>query len=546
MTYAKISEIIKEKQPESTFIFLEKTYALLKEGTHQLSFIERNRLYNAAINRGFEAAKQGARTEFVCAVMLFDLAEKDTTFINKILQTINDNIANFTHCYILAKQRLNDQTLLDHSFRTALRLATIKINSPAICAAILHELPIHSETSVEEITKLFGEEIGSLVSKFLNIRVIKTANSSQYINHLREMVVAMAKDLRVIIIKMCSNIDRMEQYNSTYSADKLHTVATESMEILAPLANVLGIWELRWRLEDLSFRILQPEEYKKINQRFNQDEQKNRQKFIQKMITLIEKEAKNVNIKCQVEGRFKHFYSIYQKMRNKKKAFNEICDVFALRVIVPTIDDCYRMLGVIHQLWRPKKRRMKDYIAAPKSNNYRSLHTTVFGINGRPTEFQIRTKEMDDIANYGIAAHWFYKNPKTKTPNWMQELLLQQQQYKDDEEFLAAFSSKLLQDRIYVYTPKGDVIALPAKSTPVDFAYAIHSEVGHKCAGATINDAQVPLNSPLSTNDVVEIILNRDQAGPKSEWLNFVQTNNAKKHIQEYLDQFPVERSFRL
>jgi len=546
MTYAKISEIIKEKQPQSTFNFLEKTYDLLKDGTHQLSFIDRNRVYNAAINRGYEAAKQGARTEFVCATMLFDLAEKDAAFIPKIFSAVSDNVANFTHCYILAKQRLAEVSQLEHSYRTALRLATIKINFPAICAAMLHELPVHSETSVEEITKLFGDEIGTLVGKFLNIRIIKTANSSQYINHLREMVVAMAKDLRVIIIKMCSNIDRLEQYGVSYSVAKLHEVATESMEILAPLANVLGIWELRWRLEDLAFKILQPEEYKKINQRFNEDEQKNRAKYIQKMIAIIEKEAKNANIKCQIEGRFKHFYSIYQKMRNKKKGFNEICDVFALRVIVPDIDSCYRMLGIVHQLWRPKKRRMKDYIAAPKSNNYRSLHTTVFGFNGRPTEFQIRTKEMDDIANYGIAAHWFYKNPKTKTPNWMQELLVQQQQYKDDEEFLDAFASKLLQDRIYVYTPKGDVIALPSKSTPVDFAYAIHSEIGHKCSAATVNDAPVPLDTILSTNDVVEITLNRDQAGPKAEWLNFVETNNAKKHIQEYLDQFPVERSFRL
>ncbi len=546
MTYAKISEIITQKQPESTFIFLEKTYALLKDGTKELSFIERNRVYNAAINRAYEAALQGARTEFVCATMLFDLAEKTPNFTTKILQTVNDNVANFTYCYILAKQRLTEVSQLDHSYRTALRLATIKINFPAICAAMLHELPIHSDTKVEELAKLFGEEVGTLVTKFLNIRVIKTANSSQYIAHLREMVVAMAQDLRVIIIKMCSNIDRMESYGVNYTAEKLHAVATESMEILAPLANVLGIWELRWRLEDLSFKILQPEEYKKINQRFNPDEQKNRQRHIQKMITLIEKEAKAKNIKCQVEGRFKHYYSIYQKMKNKKKAFSEICDVFALRIIVSEIDDCYRMLGLIHQNWRPKKRRIKDYIAAPKSNNYRSLHTTVFGVNGRPTEFQIRTKEMDDLANFGIAAHWFYKNPKTKTPNWMQELLIQQQSFKDDEEFLAAFSSRILQDRIYVYTPKGDVIALPAKSTPVDFAYAIHSEVGNKCSGATINDVAAPLNAQLSTNDVVEITLNRDQAGPKPEWLNFVQSNNAKKHIQEYLDKFPVERSFRL
>ncbi|KKQ80451.1 MAG: (P)ppGpp synthetase I, SpoT/RelA [Parcubacteria group bacterium GW2011_GWC2_38_7] len=546
MTYAKISEIIKEKQPADTLVFLEKTYELLKDGTHELSFIERNRIYNIAINKAYEAAKQGARTEFVCATILFDLVEQNLSLIPKIKSLVNENVATFAHCYVLAKQKLKEPSQLEHSYRTALRLATIKINFPAICAAMLHELPVHSETSIEEITKIFGTEIGILVNKFLNIRVIKTANSSQYINHLREMIVAMAKDLRVIIIKMCSNIDRMEGYSSAYSNDKLFAIATESMEILAPLANVLGIWELRWRLEDLSFKILQPEEYKKINQRFNEDEQKNRAKYIQKMIVLIGKEAKSKQIKCQIEGRFKHFYSIYQKIKNKKKAFSEICDVFALRIIVSNIDDCYRMMGAIHQLWRPKKRRIKDYIAAPKSNNYRSLHTTVFGMNGRPTEFQIRTKEMDDIANFGIAAHWYYKNPKTKTPNWMQELLLQQQQYKDDEEFLDAFSSSILQDRIYVYSPKGDVIALPSKATPVDFAFAIHTEVGNKCSSAIVNDSPVPLDTQLATNDVIEITLNRDQAGPKAEWLTFVQTNNAKKHIQEYLDQFPVERSFRL
>jgi GTP pyrophosphokinase len=233
-------------------------------------------------------------------------------------------------------------------------------------------------------------------------------------------------------------------------------------------------------------------------------------------------------------------------MKAKKKSFDEICDVFALRVIVSSIDECYRMVGVIHRLWRPRHRRFKDYIAAPKNNHYQSLHTTVFGLNGRPTEFQVRTKEMDEEANYGIASHWHYKHFKKKVPPWIQELLVRQQEYKNDEEFFNKFSSEILNNRIYVYTPKGDVISLPAGATPVDFAYHIHTEIGNKCAGAVVNDIEVALNHQLATNDVVQILLDRTRGGPDYNWLNFVKTNAAKKHIENYFNRTEVERRFRL
>lgn len=546
MTGMQIFEIIKKNQPSSTFSFWENSYNLLKTTTNELNFTDKKNIYNKAIERALLAAQKGARTEFICAVLFFDLVEKNYLTTKQIRSKINDNTADFVKAYLFSKRKLNNDNINDHAYRTALKLASIKINFPAICAAMLHETPVHSDTKIDEIAENFNKEVAQLVANFLNILTIKTSNNSQYVHHLREMVVAMAKDLRVIIIKMCSNIDRMERYGENYPQHKLIEVATESMEILAPLANILGIWELRWQLEDLAFKILQPEEYKKISKRFDIDEKKNRQKYIQKTIALLYKAAKEANINCSIDGRFKHFYSIYQKMRIKKKSFNDICDVFALRVIVNNIDDCYRMLGIIHGHWRPKKRRVKDYIAAPKTNNYRCLHTTVFGINGRPTEFQIRTQEMDDIANFGIAAHWYYKNPRRKTPEWMQELLIQQQKFQSDEEFISEFSSKILRNRIYAYTPKGDVIALPTGSTPVDFAYAVHTEIGNKCSGAIVNDIKVSLDTVLTTNDVVEIIINRQQAGPNEDWLNFVQTNNAKKHIQEYIDQFPVERQFRL
>jgi GTP pyrophosphokinase len=338
---------------------------------------------------------------------------------------------------------------------------------------------------------------------------------------------------------MCSNIDKLERVQEKeFQSDEIKNLAAESLEILAPIADLLGMWRLRWKLEDYSFKILYPNEYNKISRRFNIDEKKNRDKYIQKTIHIVQKAAEEKNINCTISGRFKHYYSIYQKMKFKKKSFNEILDVFALRVIVDSVDDCYRMLGIIHRLWAPKHRRIKDYIGAPKNNNYRTLHTTVFGVNGKLTEFQIRTKEMDQEAKFGIAAHYSYKNKVSKNPDWIKELLLKQQQYTD-EEFLNNFSSDLLTKRIFVYSPKGDVISLPEESTPIDFAYQIHTELGNKCSGAIVNDLPVALNHKLVTNDIVEIITDRQQIGPSSDWLNFVKTKTAKKQINDYFEKLP-------
>lgn len=548
MALEKLTQLFLRKQRNETDALIKKTQAFLKKETHSLSFIERKNVYDSTEERFLEASKEEPSSIFLSAVLLFDLVRVRKEAVKKIDKELGGEVALIAKSYEYTREKLDaDQNdLLRHCYRTSLYLASVKIGAPAICAAILHELPVHTATTLSEIKNEFGDEIGDLIDKFGKIRVIKTANNVQFISHLREMVVAMAKDLRVIIIKMCSNIDRMRYYATFYPKEKLKEVATESMEILAPIANLLGIWELRWQLEDLAFEILLPEEYEKITERFDLDERKNRQKYIEKTKNILYKTAREAGIECSIDGRFKHFYSIYQKMKQKKRIFAKIGDVFALRVIVKTEDDCYRLLGIIHRLWRPKQKRIKDYIASPKNNNYRSLHTTVFGLNSRPTEFQIRTKEMDEVDNFGIAAHWYYKNPRKKTPAWMQDLLLKQQEYKNDEEFLSQFSSELLPNRIYVYTPKGDVVSLPAGATPVDFAYFIHTEIGNKCVSAIVNDAPVPLDHHLSTNDVVEIVLNREQAGPKADWLEFVKTASAKKHIEEYLNKFPVEHRFRL
>ena len=549
MGIEKIIETLKEGQAEPKAELLEKTFNFFQTHTSAISFFDKKNLQSAALDAGLEHAVESALPEFVAAVMLFGLARRDASVIKEIEETLGAEIADIVRSHEFARRQFEDteKALLDHSFRTAAKLATIKISTAAICAALLHEIPAHTAIPLEELQKTFSAEIFGLTEKFQKIRNIRTANSAQFVYHLREMVMAMVDDLRVIMMKMCSNLDRLKHFGELgINDEKLKNVARESRELLAPIADLLGMWQLRWQLEDAAFEILEPEAYKKIAHQFNIDERKNRDKYIQKTKNIVAKAMAEAGIPCQIEGRFKHFYSIHCKMLDKKKGFDEIGDIFALRVIVDTIDNCYRALGVIHRLWRPKHRRIKDYIAASKSNNYRSLHTTVFGLNGRATEFQIRTREMDDTANFGVAAHWYYKNARKKVPPWIQELLVKQQQYKNDAEFLTKFKSDILNDRIYIYTPKGDVVSLPAGSSPIDFAYHIHSEIGHKCAGVKINDLPAVVNTPLSTNDIVEIILDRNQPGPKREWLQFVKTEAAKKHIENYFNRRPVERSFRL
>lgn len=536
-----------EMQPLAPTEIIEKSYRLLNEYLGEYSFLERKKLYQDAAELAKITLDENAQVDFICAAMFFNLPNNIEQLYKKIRAELNENIDLIVRSYHYSREHLGEENndLLQHSFRTALSLASVRIDVSAICAALLHELPFHARMPFEELEKEFSAEISGLIKKLEKIRSVKAASNQQYVFHLREMVVAMAEDLRVIIIKMCSNIDRLKNPRPERE-EKTKNIALESREILAPLADLLGIWQLRWQLEDLSFKILEPDEYDKIARRFDVDEKKNREKYIQKTKNILLKKTKEAGISCHVDGRFKHFYSIYSKMKDKKKNFEEIGDVFALRVVVDSIDNCYRTFGIIHGLWKPKQRRVKDYIADPKSNKYQSLHTTVFGVNGRPTEFQIRTEQMDEEANYGISAHWYYKNPRKKVPSWMSDLLAKQQQYNDDQEFLNKFTSDLLATRIYVYTPKGDVLSLPSGSTPIDFAYHIHTEVGHKCKEALVNDLRVPLDYELRTNDIVNIITDRQQIGPKRDWLNFVKTNAAKKHIEDYLNRQPVERSFRL
>src|SRR6056297_2104931 len=528
---------IKQHHPNPRINLIKKADKLLKESLKTFNFIEKKRLYGKAIQRVLPISQENARAEFICAVLFFDLVEKTPKLDEIVHRKLDKKVAQILKAFNYAKKNLSDQTeILDHSLKTAQKIATLKVKTPTICASLLHALPHTTKTGIKEIEKNFGKDTAKMIENFQKIKSIKVRNTSLYANHLREMILGMAKDPRVIMIKMCSNIEKLKK-QIIDNPEKLKFLAVESLEILAPIADLLGTWRLRWQLEDYAFRILNPEEYKKIEKRFNVDEKKNRDKYIQKTKNILLRQTKTKNINCLLEGRFKHFYSIYRKMKHKQKSFMEICDVFALRVVTDSIDDCYRILGIIHNLWKPKQGRVKDYIANPKKNHYRSLHTTVFGLNGRLTEFQIRTKEMNDEAKYGLAAHWYYKNPRKKTPAWIEEILEKQRQYKDDEEFLNNFSSEILPKKIYIYTPKGEILSLPFGSTPIDFAYHIHTEIGHKCRRAMVNELPVKLNHRLKTNDVVLIEVDRSQKGPKPEWLDFVRTKQAKKKIESFFNQ---------
>jgi len=356
------------------------------------------------------------------------------------------------------------------------------------------------------------------------------------------MFLAMSKDLRVILIKFCDRLHNLRTLDALPKEKRLR-IANETMEIYAPIAGLLGIWRLKWQMEDICFKYLFPEDYKQLEYKYEVEKKAERNQYSQKIKNILGQKLKQEDIEYKIEDRFKHLYSIYKKMQSKDRKFDEIYDVFALRVIVPTISDCYKTLGIIHSLWRPKSDRIKDYIAVPKPNGYRSLHTTVFGPENKAAEFQIRTQEMHEEALYGIAAHWHYKSkggsdPRTyNQPGWVQEILNIQRQSNSADEFITNLKFDVFHDRIFVFSPKGDVFDLPEDATPIDFAYIIHTEVGNKATGTLINNKMSTLDQPLKNGDLVEIITDKNRKGPGKDWLKFVKTHRAKEKIRLSLKQ---------
>lgn len=482
--------------------------------------------------------------------------------LNEILEKIaeynpNANLDIIKKAYIFSARvhkdqvRLSGEPYLNHPLETAHILAELKMDEYCISAGLLHDVLEDTLTTRDELIKEFGEEITQLVDGVTKISKI------QYASHLerraenyRKMLIAMAKDIRVIIIKLADRLHNMRTLNF-HSPDKQESISKETVEIYAPIAHRLGMSKLKGELEDLAFKYLKPEIYKELSEAVNK-KVREREKYVEKVKDIIKKVLSEHNIKAEVSGRPKHISSIYQKMERQKIGLDQIYDLIAFRVIVGTVRECYEVLGIIHSLWKPIPGRFKDYIAVPKPNMYQSLHTTVIGPEGERIEIQIRTEEMHRIAEYGVAAHWKYKENKGKTAKddeerfaWLRQILEWQQETKDARDFIESIKTELFTDEVYVFTPKGDVKVLPKGSTPVDFAYSIHSDVGNHCAGAKVNGKIVPLKYELATGDIVEIITSPQQK-PSSDWLKFVKTSKAKTRIKQLLRQQQYETSITI
>jgi len=437
--------------------------------------------------------------------------------------------------------RRSGEPYIIHPLITSYILAQIQAEPNIVIAGLMHDVPEDTEITLEEIEANFGADIANMIKGITKLGKIKYRGMERYIENLRKLFVAMAEDVRVMIIKFADRLHNLSTLDSL-PPEKQHRVALESLEIYAPIANRLGMGEFKGLLEDLSFKFVEPKEYemtKKLRDGIISD----KHKYLKKVVDNIKAEFKNADIKfTDIHGREKHLYRLFQKLKRKDWDINKVYDLIAIRVIVKDLGDCYAALGAIHKLYSPLKGRIKDYISQPKPNGYQSLHTTVFCEDGNIVEFQIRTEEMHEEAEFGITmAHWSYdegakKINSKKDLNWAKELAQMQEEILNNMKDLEEIKVDFFRNHIFVFTPKGDVIDLPEDATPIDFAYHIHTEVGNKCNGARVNDQMVSLDAHLKSGDVVEIITDKNRKGPSQDWIKFVKTHVAKTHIKTELN----------
>ena len=446
--------------------------------------------------------------------------------------------------------RKSGEPFVMHPVEVAIILADLNMDADTIMAALLHDTVEDTSYTLDDLRSTFNDTVAELVDGVTKIGQVKVESLSQaQANTLRKMMVAMSRDIRVIVIKLADRLHNMRTLMSLRE-DRRIFKAKETMEIYAPLANRLGMSSIKWELEDLSFFYLEPAKYQQVQKMVNETRE-SREAYLDDVLTTLRAELDRVGlVDAKIYGRPKHLYSIYQKMQHRVKDFSEVYDLIGMRIIVDTIPECYSSLGAVHNLWAPIPGRFKDYIAMPKFNMYQSLHTTVMGPAGRPLEIQIRTTEMHRFNEYGIAAHWRYKQATTGIGGsssksqqsfddkltWLREMLDWQQETDDPREFLDSLKVDLFESEIFVFTPKGEVMSLRAGSTPLDFAYAIHTEVGHRCIGAKVNGSIVPLTYTLQTGDRVEILTQKSSA-PSPDWLNIVKTPRARSKIRSYFSK---------
>jgi guanosine-3',5'-bis(diphosphate) 3'-pyrophosphohydrolase len=447
--------------------------------------------------------------------------------------------------------RLSGEPYLSHPLEVAGILADMKLDVVSVAAGLLHDVVEDTHATIEEINEMFGKDVSHIVSGVTKLSVLPFSSGSQarQAESIRKMILAMADDIRVILIKLADRLHNMRTLKF-HSPKKKAKIARETLDIYAPIAGRLGIYWIKKELEDTSFMYIQPDEYAKIEHLVNQDKEEG-EKYIETVKDLIKKKMDEHNLECEVLGRYKYFYSIYKKMLSQNLEFEDVYDIIAFRIILDTVPHCYEALGVIHSLWKPVAKKFKDYIGVPKPNMYQSLHTTVIGPFGERIEIQIRTWEMDKVAKSGIAAHWSYKEglhldeKTTKTFSWIQNLVENQENFENPDEFLENVRIDLFPDEVYVFTPRGEIKTVPSGATPVDFAYLIHTEVGSQCVGAKVKGRIVPLQYELKTGDTVEISTSK-KSHPSKDWLNFVKTVKARSRIRQWIKTQEKERSITL
>src|SRR4051795_3523953 len=430
------------------------------------------------------------------------------------------------------QRRQSGEGFIVHPVGVAKICAGMRLDTATLCAALLHDTVEDTSASLAEVKGDFGDEVATLVDGVTKLTGITfQSKDDRQAENYRKLMVHMAQGVGVILIKLADRLHNMRTLGAL-PKQKQQEIAKETLEIFAPLAHRLGILAIKWEREALAFATLHPRKYKEIKGLVSQQRDE-REAFVARAGEILKKELDEVEIDAEISGRAKHFYSIYSKMTKKGREFNEIYDLTAMRVLVDSVKDCYGAIGVIHSLWKPMPGRFKDYVAMPKFNMYQSLHTTVIGPEGKPLEIQVRTQLMHQTAEYGIAAHWLYKDKNVAardgslTP-WLTQLMDWQNDATDPKEFMETLRVDLFSDEVYVFTPKGEVKSLPAGSTPLDFAYAVHTDVGHRCVGAKVNGRIVPLHYALHSGDFVEVLTSKQERGPSRDWLNLVKSSRAQ------------------